>query len=113
MATCRLYNGEERRVADMKEWDALLEEYPNTIGIVNPMWEEWAYLTRNLLVADTLSGTYRCPYLLLTDLSAGKVLLRKAETPTTEAGKTTFATVPTYQSNTDMNGDHGMSEGLQ
>lgn len=78
MATCRLYNGEERRVADMKEWDALLEEYPNTIGIVNPMWEEWAYLTRNLLVADTLSGTYRCPYLLLTDLIAGFSTTKRA-----------------------------------
>ena len=49
----------------------------------------------------------------IRNLSPGKVLLRKAETSTTEAGKTTSATVPTYQSNTDMKGDHGMSEGLQ
>lgn len=45
-------------------------------------------------------------------LRSGKVILRIAETPTTEAGKTSYVVVPTYKSNTDLDGGGGTSEGV-
>ena len=45
-------------------------------------------------------------------LSPGKVILRIAETPTTEAGKTSYVVVPSYKSNTDLDGSDGTSEGV-
>lgn len=50
---------------------------------------------------------------LNTDLPPGKVILRKAETPTTEASKTASLIIPMYKSNTDMDGSNGTSEGLR
>ena len=50
---------------------------------------------------------------LITDLPPGKVILRKAETPTTEASKTASLIIPMYKSNTDMDGSNGTSEGLR
>lgn len=49
----------------------------------------------------------------ITGLRAGKVLLRLKETATTEAGLSASVTVPLYQSNTDMNGDNGTSDGMR
>ena len=54
----------------------------------------------------TIEGT-------ISGLPPGKVLLRKAETPTTEAGKSTFVKVPEYKSNTDIDGKDGTSDGLR
>jgi hypothetical protein len=48
----------------------------------------------------------------ISNLRPGIVLLRLAETPTTEAGKTASITVPPYKSNTDLDGSEGTSEGL-
>lgn len=45
-------------------------------------------------------------------LRPGKVQLRVAETPTTEAGKVSTIDVPPYKSNTDLDGDGGKSEGV-
>lgn len=45
-------------------------------------------------------------------LHSGKVLIRWAETPTTEAGKTASVIVPSYKSNTDLDGSDGTSEGV-
>lgn len=55
--------------------------------------------------AVTVKGT-------ISGLRSGKVFLRIAETPTTEAGKSSFVQVPPYKSNTDLDGDGGKSEGL-
>lgn len=49
---------------------------------------------------------------IISGLSPGNVLLRLAETPTTEAGKYATITVPPYKSNTDLDGTDGTSEGL-
>ena len=49
---------------------------------------------------------------LITGLRPGNVMLRKAETPTTEAGKSATVIVPEYKSNTDINGNSGTSDGL-
>lgn len=45
-------------------------------------------------------------------LRPGKVILRVAETPTTEAGKTAYVVVPSYKNNTDLDGGGGYSEGV-
>lgn len=71
MATCYLYNGEQQEVSSLQEWEKLLVQYPNTIGIVKPGKEEWAYLTCNMLYEDATTGRFLCPYLLLTDLTQG------------------------------------------
>lgn len=49
----------------------------------------------------------------IRNLRPGKVLLRLAETPTTEAGLSAEVTVPEHKSNTDPDGDKGTSEGLK
>ena len=49
---------------------------------------------------------------IISNLAPGNVLLRIAETATTEAGKTATITVPPYRSNTDIDGTDGTSEGL-
>ena len=72
LAKCYLYTGEEQQVKNLEEWEKLLEEYPNTIGIVNPSKVDWAYMTHNMLIEDASSeGGYRCPYFQLTDLTDG------------------------------------------
>ena len=48
----------------------------------------------------------------ITGLPSGKVLLRIAETPTREAGHSSYVIVPIYKSNTDLDGNDGHSEGL-
>ena len=78
LATAYICTGEERQVFSIKEWDTLLGQYPNTIGIVTPKRTDWAYLTYNMLVEDTLSDTYRCPYLHLSDLTSMKSYLSEA-----------------------------------
>lgn len=71
-ATSYLYTGEERKVQDLREWDKLLEEHPNSIGIINPKRTEYASLMYNMLVEDVSeAGSYLCPYLLLSDLTNG------------------------------------------
>ncbi|MBR5053362.1 MAG: hypothetical protein IKW91_09065 [Bacteroidaceae bacterium] len=49
---------------------------------------------------------------IISNLAPGNVLLRLAETPTTEAGKIATIAVPPYKSNTDIDGTDGTSEGL-
>ena len=49
---------------------------------------------------------------IISNLPPGPVLLRLAETPTTEAGRTATITVPPYKSNIDIDGSDGHSEGL-
>jgi len=49
---------------------------------------------------------------IISGLSPGDVLLRLAETSTTEAGEYSTITVPPYKSNTDLDGTDGTSEGL-
>lgn len=72
LATCYLYTGEQQQVQDLEEWEKLLKQYPNTISIVNPGKEEWAYMTRNMLVENvSAEGGYLCPYFQLIDLTNG------------------------------------------
>lgn len=71
LATCYLYTGEQRNVNNVQEWEKLLGQYPNTVGIVKPGKEQWAYMTCNMLFEDATTGRYQCPYLLLTDLTYG------------------------------------------
>lgn len=71
LATCYFYDGEQKEVGSLQEWDNLLVQYPNTIGIIKPGKEEWAYLTCNMLFEDATTGRYQCPYLQLTDLTRG------------------------------------------
>lgn len=49
---------------------------------------------------------------IVQNLPPGNVLLRLAETPTTEAGKVATIIVPPYRSNTDLDGTDGTSEGM-
>ena len=49
---------------------------------------------------------------IISNLKPGKVLLRFAETPTTEAGQTASLEVPPFKSNTDLDGTDGTSQGL-
>ena len=49
---------------------------------------------------------------IISGLAPGDVLLRFAETSTTEAGEYATITVPPYKSNTDLDGTDGTSEGL-
>ena len=70
-ATCYLYNGEQQEVSNLQEWEKLLVQYPNTVGIVKPGKEQWAYMTYNMLVEDALTNRYQCAYLQLTDLTHG------------------------------------------
>ena len=49
----------------------------------------------------------------ISGLRPGKVMLRKAETPTTEASQSATVKVPEYKSNTDIDGNNGTSEGLK
>lgn len=49
---------------------------------------------------------------IISNLKPGNVLLRVAETATTNAGKTASIIVPPYKSNTDPDGSGGSSEGL-
>ena len=68
MATCHLANGEVREIADLTEWDALLEVQPNAVGVMNPQYANWAYLTQNMLFEDEVQQRkYLCPYLRLSD----------------------------------------------
>lgn len=70
MVTYTLYSGETSSVEEIEEWDQLLTSFPNAIGIINPRYEEWAYLLPNMLVEDTeAEGGYRCPNFRLTDLT--------------------------------------------
>jgi len=57
---------------DFKEWNALLAQRPNTIGVVNPRYTKWAYMTPNMLIQDATNPVgYVCPYFYLTDLTYG------------------------------------------
>lgn len=49
----------------------------------------------------------------IRNLPPGKLLLRLAETATTEAGRAATVTVPEYRSNTDPSGEGGNSEGMR
>ena len=70
--TCFLYTGATSTVKNLQEWDALLITSPNTVGIINPRYEEWAYMTHNVLIEDVAAeGGYRCPDFRLTDLTYG------------------------------------------
>ena len=46
-------------------------------------------------------------------LPSGKVLFRIAATATTEASPSAYVTVPVYESNTDLDGDGGTSDGMK
>jgi len=48
----------------------------------------------------------------ISNLRPGKVLLREAETPTTEAGNIASVEVPQFTSNTDLDGTDGKSQGM-
>ena len=50
---------------------------------------------------------------VIRNLPPGKVLIRLAESPTTEAGMSAEVTVPEYHSNTDPDGDGGTSDGMR
>ena len=50
---------------------------------------------------------------IIRQLPSGKVLLRIAETQTTEASKTASVIVPIYKSNTDLTGEKGTSDGTK
>ena len=84
LATAYLCTGEERPILDLKEWDTLLKQYPNTVGIINPQRTDWAYLTSNMLIGDSVTGVYRCPYFQLSDLTSRSY--------TSEAPQTGFTT---------------------
>lgn len=49
----------------------------------------------------------------IRNVPTGKVLLRLAETATTEAGLSAELTIPAYKSNADPDGDDGTSEGMR
>lgn len=71
-AKAYVYTGEEIQVKNLGEWKKLLSQYPNAVGIINPKWAEWTYLTYNMLSEDdSAEGGYSCPYFLLTDLTSG------------------------------------------
>ena len=76
MTAYTLYTGVASSVYEQKEWDQLLNKYPNTIGIISPRYKEWAYLMPNVLIDDeTAEGGYRCPHFILSDLSTSPVYL--------------------------------------
>lgn len=60
--------GETQGVKSLEEWEALLKQQPNTIGILYPLYTEWGWLTYNTLVQDNAAdGQYRCFRLRLSD----------------------------------------------
>ena len=70
LAVCHLYTGETSTIDDLTGWETLRKQYPNVVGIVNPRYKDWAYMSYNMLKEDaTAEGGYRCPYFCLTDLS--------------------------------------------
>ena len=76
--TAWLHTGNQQRVSDINEWNKLLKQFPNAVGIVNQKMSEWAYLAYNLLIEDTVAGTYYCPFLQLSDLTSLKNYLSEA-----------------------------------
>ena len=74
-----LYTGESSTIKELVEWETLLASFPNSIGIINPRYKEWMYLTHNVLLEDeTAEGGYRCLDFRLTDLSNGFAIAEKA-----------------------------------
>ena len=79
LITYYLYTGETSSVNELVEWEGLLSSFPNAIGIINPRYKEWMYLTHNVLLEDaTAEGGYRCMDFRLTDLSYGYATTTKA-----------------------------------
>lgn len=81
LATCHLYTGEIKPVYDLEGWESVLSQAPNTVGILSPGREQWAYFTRNMLLQDAEVETgYRCPYFRLTDFASSYSNTNKAAT---------------------------------
>lgn len=96
---------------------------PNTLGIkaYAPSAPDLAdgYIRGNIITQDLEysidNGRTWTPVTtdgIISNLQSGNVLLRIAETLTTEAGRTATIVVPPFKSNTDTDGTGGNSEGL-
>ena len=60
--------GEIEGVKSLEEWKSLLEQQPNTIGLISPRYTGWDIMTRNMLIQDDAAdGQYRCRNLKLAD----------------------------------------------
>ena len=69
----------EHGACSLEAWEAVLKDYPNTVGVLKGDFELLPYLTYNVAVADaeTESG-YLCPEFKLTDLTSGYKTTDKA-----------------------------------
>ena len=60
--------GEIEGVKSLGDWKSLLEQQPNTIGLISPRYTGWDIMTSNILFQDDAAdGQYRCRNLKLAD----------------------------------------------
>lgn len=69
----------EHGACSLDAWEAVLKDYPNTVGVLRGDFELLPYLTYNVALADASVQTgYLCPEFKLTDLTSGYKTTDKA-----------------------------------
>lgn len=69
----------EHGACSLEAWEAVLKDYPNTVGVLKGDFELLPYLTNNVAFADASAQSgYLCPEFKLTDLTSGYKTTDKA-----------------------------------
>lgn len=69
----------EHGACSLEAWEAVLKDYPNTVGVLKGDFDLLPYLTNNVAFADASAQSgYLCPEFKLTDLTSGYKTTDKA-----------------------------------